>query len=531
MNQTLHNLTLTGRITFADGSIFDSASGANFANVSGFSRNLVDGTTSLLQDRFILHQDVACATTIQCPQLSFQVLEFINDVDDDGVPILQTRGFSNELRDALLLAKERTTFLASIFNDTPIGMGWTDNDISVLLDYTGLSLSGVTDTHRARLTSTGLEIIDSATSDGVFLDQNGLVLLEASTQQQIEFTTTSLMFHNPENAVSIGHSTYLNSKVGVEVFDPLTGSNCNLEPHLLTFKNDSGATFSSSATELRMDLEDENFVMTSSSFQISDMTKNTSITSSSITVDTLNYVTLNPPVYVDHSLATCTSTNQAAECSILFVQTNGSGAKTIYVDDVTGPLQYNPSLSQLSCRTVYSNSTTNTMSLLFGASSNQFKGWTSPFEQFSSGISIASGRLYLSAISVTALQAINGFTVYYTQGASSTQVSMGLYSSSGVLLGSTPSTNAPSSDDVKRDYTLSVPYTPPNSGTLWVGLIASSSSLEMLGTVHKIISPTPTVGGSLNVLHATFNVGSFNLPNPITNTVTNSGSHVWAAYW
>lgn len=561
MNQTLHNLTLTGRITFADGSIFDSASANNFANVSGFSRNMIDGTTSLLQDRLLLHQDVACATSIQCPQLSLQVLQFTNDLDSEGIPVLQTKGFSDELRAALLLAQAGTSFLSSIFTQNPISLGWSENDVTVNLDYTGISFAGVTNTHQSHLTNTELHIIDTSTSDEMFLDHNGLVLLQASTQHQIEFTPTILDFQNAENIVSIGHSTYQNNKVGVEVYDLLSGMHCNLEPDGLIYFKDSGnnSILSSSQIQFTNDSSQHSVLGTylqvyndanqqstvgatgftttevsgtsninPSSISVSNGVKTTTITATSITTGTLNYTSLNPAANV--SAITATTTNASGSYNVLLQNATGTGSKTVYVDDVTGPLQYDPSLSQLSCGCVYSTSTSNTISLLTGPLSSQpFKGWTNDPDYFTSGVSISYNTLYLTAISVTALQPINGFTLYFTAGNSSGQLLMGLYSSPGYLVKTTSAITLPTSES-KKDAALSSSYTPANSGVMWVGILVSNS-VSVLGLTNKIISPTPIAGGGLNGRHATLALGSFSLPSPISSTVTNSGVNLWTGYW
>lgn len=560
MNQTFHDLTLTGRITFADGSIFDSASSNNFANVSGFSRNLVDGTTSLLQDRLLLHQDVACATNIQVPQVSFQVLEFMNDLDGNGLPIMQTKGFSNELHSALLLAQERTSFLANLFNQVPIAMGWSENDRSIVLDYNGLAIAGIEDSHQSHLTNTELHILDRATNDEMFLDHNGLVLLQMSTQHQIEFTPTILDFQNAENLVSIGHSTYQNAKVGFEAFNLLTGANCNLEPEQLTCTIDSGqySTFNASGVgvfngtnhavlinnQLTISNSGYNQVMmnqtgvtasnisSSGSLQpgllaASDGVHTTTITPTQITTGTLNYTTLNPAISL--GAITSTSTNDAEVYNILLQHSSGAEQTIVYVDNNIGPLQYNPSLSQLNCGSVYSASTSNVMSLLTGpTSANPYLGWTSSCDLFTSGVSITYNVLYLSAVSVRALQTITGLTLYFTAGNSSGNIIMGLYSSNGTLVRSTTSTALPTSE-TKKDIALSSTYTPSTSGTLWIGILVSNS-VSILGTTNKILSPTP-VANTLNGLHATFSLGSYALPNPFTGTVTNSGIHLWSGYW
>jgi len=513
MNQTLNDLTLTGRIIFSDGSIFDSASANNFANVSGFSRNMITGTTSILQDKMIINNEISCASRIECPQLSFRTLEFINDLDIDGLPIQQTQAFSVHLRDLLEAAHEGTNFLSSIFTTSPPSMRWQDNGIDLSVSATsGFSLTSLDYSFETHLSPGCLNIFSSYPSESMTVDMNHLHFY--SPQQVTELAISSSRYYqdNPEFNISLGFGVTPNGMSGLSVIGKNKNQCAELSYDRVVFTDDSGPIS----------------VLSIDNLTFTNGGDNTTITAGSITTNILNYGILNPPLQTTKINAT--STNASVPHNILLQVRTGIGEKTVYVDDISGPLTYDPYLSKLSCRSVCARNVSNTMDLLFGSSTSYpFIGWTSDCDRFTSGLALTVNTLYLSAFSYVASQTIQGVCIYIIAPNPTASIYIGIYNSAGSLLKATAQTNI-NNITGKVNIPLTSSFTSTDNSIYWIGVIVDKT-VSLLGMTNMIMSPSPIAGGSLNGLHATVPMGSFIIPSNNTTTATNSGIHIWGAVW
>ena len=101
MNTTVNNLTVLGKIVFPDGTFLDTSYSNLFSGFLNFQRNPAMGTTSLLNDKLLVSNDIECASDIIAPAIRSQAVYFLNDHDVNGIPIAQTAAFSTTLKTKL----------------------------------------------------------------------------------------------------------------------------------------------------------------------------------------------------------------------------------------------------------------------------------------------------------------------------------------------------------------------------------------------------------------------------------------------
>lgn len=120
MNQVYNNLTLLGRLNFSDGTFIESVASNPFPDTAGFVRNPVDQTTSLIQDKFILNNDLTCPTKILTPSVRLQSVTFESDDDPNGVPTVQSKAFSDQLRAKILQASDQLNEIIPAIIEPPL---------------------------------------------------------------------------------------------------------------------------------------------------------------------------------------------------------------------------------------------------------------------------------------------------------------------------------------------------------------------------------------------------------------------------
>ena len=114
MNTTVKDLTVTGKIIFPDGTYLDSSYSNLFSNFLNFQRNPTLGTTTLLNDKFLVSNVIETASDVLTPTLKSQSIHFLNDDDINGNPIVQTKAFSDSLKTEL---QTNTSELNSLITD------------------------------------------------------------------------------------------------------------------------------------------------------------------------------------------------------------------------------------------------------------------------------------------------------------------------------------------------------------------------------------------------------------------------------
>jgi hypothetical protein len=119
MNQTFNNITLLGKLNFSDGTFVDSVATSPFPNTAAIQRNGIQQTTQILQDQFIVNNDIHCGTLVDVPTVRVQNIQFSNDLDNLSVPRFQNIAFTDSLKQDLTDTKNDLTSLISDHFDRP----------------------------------------------------------------------------------------------------------------------------------------------------------------------------------------------------------------------------------------------------------------------------------------------------------------------------------------------------------------------------------------------------------------------------
>jgi hypothetical protein len=119
MNQTFNNITLLGKLNFSDGTFVDSVATSPFPNTAAIQRNGIQQTTQILQDQFIVNNDIHCGTLVDVPTVRVQNIQFSNDLDNLSVPRFQNIAFTDSLKQDLTNTKNDLTSLISDHFDRP----------------------------------------------------------------------------------------------------------------------------------------------------------------------------------------------------------------------------------------------------------------------------------------------------------------------------------------------------------------------------------------------------------------------------
>lgn len=306
-----------------------------------------------------------------------------------------------------------------------------DNLQSTTITPNNISLNAVGDDHETHLDNTQLHILDLATNDEMFIDHNSLILVQPTTTHQTELLGNMLDFQTPENLVSCGHTTYQDGHPGFEAYDLLTGDNSLLGLTHLTITSGSTGEFSSVGY-------DGVSIVDSSGTVTSTIHPGSIVVTSGVTSNTLDYQqwtgniqTVNTVANATHylnfsdssgtgyghpqkttgincnpSTNTVTATtfsgslsgNSSSSSSISLTSDNTAGSyfvpfsktvasnSTLYVDNTTTPLTYNPNTSTLTCSIVSATVTNATnASNVVVTSDNTSGSYYIPFSKLAAG--------------------------------------------------------------------------------------------------------------------------------------------------
>ena len=135
---------------------------------------------------------------------------------------------------------------------------------------------------------------------------------------------------------------------------------------------------------------------------------------------------------------------------------------------------------------------------------------------------LTAGTCYFTAVYLIAGQVLNKYN-FYCQAASAGQTYVGLYTSSGLISGTSVSNSSGFGSTGLNSFSLASPYTVPTTGVYWVGLIvggACSVSANAYNTAAGVNWPTSTnpSGTLTGVRFGTQSQST--LPATISGTVT-----------
>lgn len=227
------------------------------------------------------------------------------------------------------------------------------------LAYDLASWNKVGDTHETHIDNTQVHILDTATLDEMFIDHNSLILVQPTTTHQTELLGNMLDFQTPENLVSCGHTTYQDGRAGFEAYDLLTGDNTLLTPDTLYLNSVTiGVNNTLDADKWTGKYQTKNNTANLTHYLTFD---NVSTTGYSYLQKTAG-ISCNPSTNIitatgffgslsgnssSASSVNITSDNTAGTYFLPFCKTLSTNSP-LFVDNVTGPLTYNPSASILS---------------------------------------------------------------------------------------------------------------------------------------------------------------------------------------
>lgn len=157
MNKTFNDVTILGKIIFSDGEV---TSAKSMSNVEAFERNTIQGTTSLLQDDLLVNHSIRALATVESSEVRSNGVVFKNDIDEDGLPIVQTRGFSEIIRNQILESKEKIDQMIPDIIDPPnkrIRLLDSSSGIEVKLESGNISM-GLEAAPTMNLSSTAITI-------------------------------------------------------------------------------------------------------------------------------------------------------------------------------------------------------------------------------------------------------------------------------------------------------------------------------------------------------------------------------------
>jgi hypothetical protein len=331
------NLHVLGSIQFADQSVQNSSNTNLTDRVLGISRDSLNGITSINSDNFIVEKTFSVNEKITTPNVLLQNVTFMNDFDENGLPVVQSRGFSNVLRDKIL---EASTELNSIIPDIiepPI--------------------------KKAKLNEAAFENVNFATS----IVPNNIAIESKIDSSFISFEPSQIYLRNA-TADTATISTDINGNLNFSISDGLVKSQANLDlsnNNIINVNTITANNLTGTASSINV-ISDNSagtyyvpFAKTSGtgskSLFLDDDTGPLTYNPSSSTLNVGNLVAtsltgnLNGSITGNAQTITATSDNTSGTYFLPFTKVSGTGSKSFFIDDTTGPLTYNPSTGTLNC--------------------------------------------------------------------------------------------------------------------------------------------------------------------------------------
>lgn len=232
MNQTVNNLTVTGKIIFPDGTFLESSYASLFSGFVNFSRNSATGTTTLLSDTLLVGNKIQ-SPLITSDVFAARAVRYDTDLDETGMVRTQKRAFTDAMYDDILSNTSAITSLTSTINsivpdiiDPPAKRIRTANG-SAVAEIVPESISITDGTNSVGVYPGEMRLLTSGnTLQGKILPESGNLAIESS-QNSIIFKT------NNTERINIGNSGAIDVKnneiQNCSVISSTSGSNMNVE--------------------------------------------------------------------------------------------------------------------------------------------------------------------------------------------------------------------------------------------------------------------------------------------------------------
>ena len=126
-------IIIGNRIIFSDNTTQDTSSAAILSKCSNFERNPFTLTTQLISDNFVVNASLAVQNNLSSHSFLTSQLALLNDLDEFGIPRVQTRSFTEEIRNRIELMKDQLNILIPDILDPVNKIINFQNDISQIL--------------------------------------------------------------------------------------------------------------------------------------------------------------------------------------------------------------------------------------------------------------------------------------------------------------------------------------------------------------------------------------------------------------
>lgn len=383
------NLSVLGSIQFSDQSI-QSSSNTNLTDrVLGITRDSLNGITSINSDNFVVEKTVSVNEKLTTPNILLQNATFMNDYDGNGLPIIQSKGFSDELRQKLLTAKDTIDAIIPDIIEPPLKKAklnsaeFVSNSNAISINDFSINIENLNGTSLTTLEPNFFNIRSGATQNAtIYLDLDGNLLLNCESgnfifNQNVDFNDKNLInissiwsstsddidilavgtrkinFHTAGNQrMSINEFGIINFPIGSintstgVITASLSGVSSHADNVKITSSDTATTCFPILASSTGTGYK--NLLMDDSLTPLNYTPSSGNLTCNTVTSTLLGYA----------SQLYYTSDNTSGTYYIPFVKTGTSGGKVTFIDDATGPLTYNPSTSTLTA-TTFSGSATN----------------------------------------------------------------------------------------------------------------------------------------------------------------------------
>lgn len=190
MNQTVNNLTVTGKIIFPDGTFLESSYASLFSNFLNFVRNPTTGTTTLSSDVLIV------GNRIQSPQIytdvfSLDAIRFLDDLDETGLVRAQKRAFTDAMYDDIVANTSAITLLTNT----------VDSIVPDMIDPPAKRIRTADGSAVAQIIPQTISITDGANTVGVYPGEIRLTTTGNSIQGKILPEDGNLAIESSQNSI------------------------------------------------------------------------------------------------------------------------------------------------------------------------------------------------------------------------------------------------------------------------------------------------------------------------------------------
>lgn len=389
-NLTVNNLTVSGAITFSDNTTQHTSYASNVENTSGIFRDITSNITSFNIDDVIVEKNLNINQQLNTSTVRTNAVQFMNDLDVEGVPIIQTAGFSNNLKQKILESSVQLQDIVPDILEPPLKKAKLNIAEFVTEDY-ATSINDFSIVQESLIENSRTQIEPNSIQLRNSLANTGSIFLSNDLLSELNFiSSTGRINFNTNDLYSVG-----------QIWGQLIGTSSDTEKIRCTADNSDGTYYLpflktplAQSKELFMDtslnpLTYNPFSSTLSATNFNGLASNcTNVLFTSDNANATHYIpfvktnaTGQKPLFIDDfnpplsynpftgSLTcalfagtatnatniSCTRDDTSGTYFIPFVKTGNTGNKSCFIDDVTGPLTYNPASSTLTATTIAGN--------------------------------------------------------------------------------------------------------------------------------------------------------------------------------